>query len=204
MKNFILILITLLVSCKKRESKICNESTKEPYVMYEFIYRDCIKSTEFLNEKIQKTLKNEKISSNKDAIQYHKVTNQYLTYLNTTLEKLINITNQTEKDLYKNCEILDNKYVNEYFFSDKNDNSIVFISKLNEYKSEILKLELEDNFKKRFSSELNTDLGYFRDGKKIEYVSYVYKNSSLLSVLTHLKHKEKVILELENTYLNDN
>ena len=95
--------------------------------------------------------------------------------------------------------------INDFFFNGEkyNEKATEFITKLESYRTEILKLIDNENLTNRVRSELNTNYIQNREGKKFDYLNYMYKDLPLISVLSHMKYREKVIIEFENDFLKN-
>ncbi len=194
-KILILILLVIIYSCKQE-----NESN----VMYGFLNEDFVFSSEILKVEISENLKKDKIINNKSAKLFNNLTTEYLKYLNQTYSELTN-NSKIKEDWSYEGELSKKKYSNELFFIGEkySKKGTEFISKLEKYRTEILKLIENKNLAKRVNISLNTNYVLNREGKKINYLNYIYKDLPLISVLAHLKNKEKSILEFENEFLKN-
>ena len=194
-KLLFLFLLIIAYSCKQQ-----NESN----IMYGFLNEDFVFSSEILKIEIAKNLKKDKIINNKSAKLFNNLTNEYLKYLNQTYSELTNNPKIKEDPTYEG-ELSKKEYSNNFFFIGEkySKKGTEFISKLEKYRTEILKLITNKNLAKRVNITLNTDYVQNREGKKINYLNYIYKDLPLISVLAHLKNKEKSILEFENEFLKN-
>jgi hypothetical protein len=172
--------------------------------MYGFLNENFVFSSEILKVEIAENLKKDKIISNKSAKLYNNLTTEYLKYLSKIYYELTNNPKIKEDSSYEG-ELSKIEYSNKLFFIGEkySKKGTEFISKLEKYRVEILKLIANKNLAKRVNISLNTDFIYNREGKKINYLNYIYKDLPLISVLAHLKNKEKSILEFENEFLKN-
>ncbi|MFS4483452.1 hypothetical protein ACKGJY_10570 [Hyunsoonleella sp. 2307UL5-6] len=190
--NFLLLLI-ITCSCNKE-----NES----YSMYGLLNEEFIHSGEMLKVQIAENLMNDKLINNELARSYDSLTTEYLVYSNAIYSELINkVTDPGNYD----GELSKKEFINEFFFDGEkyNANATEFISRLENYKTEILELITDKNLERRVRLELNTDYVQNRKAKKFDYLNYMYKDLPLISVLSHMKYREKTIIELENDFLKN-
>ena len=193
MKNSLLVLFILVTSCKK---------SSETYSMYGLLNDEFTYSSRLLKEQISENLSQESLASDSSAILYHNLTDEYLVYLdNTATELLKKIDNSPDH----NEELLNNELINKFFFNGEhyNEKATEFISKMETYRTEILKLIENQNLAKRVITELDTDYILNREGKKLEYLNFLYKDAPLISVLSHMGYREKIIIEFENDFLKN-
>ncbi|WMI70097.1 hypothetical protein [Mangrovimonas sp. YM274] len=170
--------------------------------MYGLLIEESIQSTELLETQISEILKDEKLIEDEVAKSYDSLTTEYFKYLRKTYTELIgNIEDPTNY----NGEFSEKEPINEFFFNGEkyNLNGAEFISKLENYRTDILELIIDENLAKRVRKELNTDVVQNRDGKKFDYLNYMYQDLPLISVLAHMKNREKLIVELENDFLKN-
>lgn len=191
-----LLLLVIASSCKQET---------DPYSMYALLTEEFVYSSEMLKVQIAESLSNDKLINNESAKVYDSLTSEYITYLDKTYSELI--TNpKIEKDRSYDGEFSKKEYINDLFFAGEdeyNEKGTEFISKLEKYRTEILKLIKDKNLAKRVNATLNTMYIQNREGKKIKYLNYLYQDMPLISVLTHMKNKEKSILEFENDFLKN-
>lgn len=135
---------------------------------------------------------------------YDSLTTEYLNYLGNVSSKLINNPKIEQPSNYDG-EFSKKEYINEFFFDGEkyNQKGTEFIIKLEKYRTEILELINDKNLAKRVRSELNSNYVQNREGKKIEYLNYMYKDLPLISVLAHMKYREKTIVEFENDFIKN-
>jgi len=190
-----LLLLVIASSCKQ---------ANEPYSMYGLLNEEFVYSSEMLKVQIGESLSNEKLINNESAKVYDNLTSEYLAYLDKTYSELINHP-KIEKDRSYDDEFSKKEYINDLFFvgDEYNEKGTEFISKLEKYRTEILKLIKDGNLTKRVNVTLNTMYIQNREGKKIKYLNYLYQDMPLISVLAHMKNKEKSILEFENDFLKN-
>ncbi|TYC08433.1 hypothetical protein ES677_14475 [Bizionia gelidisalsuginis] len=190
-----LVLLVIASSCKQEN---------EPYSMYGLLNEEFVYSSEMLKVQIAESLSNDKLINNESAKVYDNLTSEYLAYLDRTYSELINHP-KIEKDRSYDGEFSKKEYINDLFFigDEYNEKGTEFISKLEKYRTEILKLIKDRNLTKRVNATLNTMYIQNREGKKIKYLNYLYQDMPLISVLTHMKNKEKSILEFENDFLKN-
>ena len=181
----------------------CNQEN-EPYFMYGLLNEEFVYSSEMLKVQIAESLSNDNLINNESAKVYDNLTSKYLAYLDKTYSELISHP-KIEKDRSYDGEFSKKKYINDLFFigDEYSEKGTEFISKLEKYRTEILKLIKDRNLKKRVNTTLNTMYIQNREGKKIKYLNYLYQDMPLISVLTHMKNKEKSILEFENDFLKN-
>jgi GldM N-terminal domain len=189
----LLLLLVITYSCKQEN---------EPYSMYGFLNEEFVYSSEMLKVQVAENLTNEKLINNESAIAYDTLTSDYLNYLDKTYSELFE---KIEIPADYNGELSKKKYVNELFFDESNYNEkgAEFISKMVKYRTEILNLIKDKNLAKRVEGTLSTMDIQNREGKKFKYLTYLYHDMPLISVLTHIKSKEKSILEFENEFLKN-
>jgi len=190
-----LLLLAILSSCEQK-----NDS----YSMYGLLNEEFAHSNGMLKAQIAENLKHEKLINDKLTKSYDSLTTRHLRYLSETYMELLNNVGIDQIYDYEG-ELSKIKYINEYFFDGENynKNGIQFISKLEKYRAEILILIKDKNLKKRVSSVLNTDFITTRDAEKVNYLNYMYKDFPLISVLTHMKNREKSIIEFENEFIKN-
>ena len=194
-KLLFLFLLVITYSCKQQ---------KESNIMYGFLNEEFVFSSEILKVEISENLKKDKIINNKSAKLFNSLTTEYLKYLNQIYSELTNNPKIKEDSSYEG-ELSKKEYSNKLFFigEEYSEKGTEFVSKLEKYRTEILKLIENKNLVKRVNISLNTDYILNREAKKINYLNYIYKDLPLISVLAHLKNKEKSILEFENEFLKN-
>ncbi len=172
--------------------------------MYGLLNEEFVHSSEMLKTQIAENLSNKKLINDKSAKLYDSLTTKYLKYLDNTSSEVIN-NPKIEQPTNYDVEFSKKEYINEFFFDEEkyNQNGTEFISKLEKYRTDILELITDKNLAKRVRSELNTDYVQNREGKKINYLNYMYKDLPLISVLAHMKYREKTIVEFENDFLKN-
>lgn len=170
--------------------------------MYGLLNDEFSYSSKLLKDQIIENLSQASLASDNSAIRYHNLTEEYLVYLDNTYSKLLkkvdNPTNYNEE--FSNKELINNFFFNGEHYNDK---ATEFISKLEAYRTEILKLIENENLANRVISELNIDYIQNREGKKLHYLNYMYKDASLISVMSHMRYREKIIIEFENDFLKN-
>ncbi|TBN04053.1 hypothetical protein EYD45_08570 [Hyunsoonleella flava] len=199
-----LLLLTIVYSCKtdsKTDLKP-DSDVNETYTMYGFLIEEFVHSSTMLKDQIAENLSNDKLLNDDTTQTYHSLTTEYLKYLDSVYWKLFDKIN----DQYDyNGELSNKELINEFFFNGEkyNEKATKFISKLESYRTEILKLITDKNLAERVRRELNTDSVQNREAKKFDYLNYMYKDLPLISVLSHMKYREKVIIEFENDFLKN-
>ncbi|WP_299436667.1 hypothetical protein [uncultured Maribacter sp.] len=190
-----LLLLVITSSCKHEN---------EPYSMYGLLIEEFVQSSEMLKTQIAENLANEKLKNNQLAKSYDSLTTEYLKYLDKIYSELINNPKIEQPPNYDG-EFSKKEYINEFFFDGEkyNQKGTEFISKLEKYRTEILKLITDKKLAERVNIILNTDYVLNREGKKFDYLNYMYKDLPLISVLAHMKNREKTIIEFENDFLKN-
>lgn len=170
--------------------------------MYGLMIEEFVHSSGMLKDQISENIANDSLINDKSAQLYHSLTTEYLNYLDNTYLELIN---KVEEPTDYNGELSNKELINDFFFNGEkyNDKATEFITKLESYRTEILKLIDNENLANRVRSELNTDYIQNREAKKFDYLNYMYKDLPLISVLSHMKYREKVIIEFENDFLKN-
>ena len=170
--------------------------------MYGLLNEEFVHSSEMLKAQIVENLVNEKLINDELAKSYDSLTTEYLNYLNETYFEL---TNKVIDPANYDGELSKKEFINEFFFDGEkyNEKATEFISKLEKYRTEILELITDKNLEERVSHILNTDYVLNREGKKYAYLNYMYKDLPLISVLAHMKNREKSIIEFENDFLKN-
>lgn len=194
MKKITLLFLLIIISSCKQEN--------ESYSMYGLMIEEFGHSSRMLKDQIAENISNDSLMNDKSAQLYHNLTTEYLKYLYNTYSELIN---KIEEPTDYNGELSNKELINDFFFNGEkyNEKATEFISKLESYRTEILKLIDNENLEKRVRSELNTDYIQNREAKKFYYLTYMYKDLPLISVLSHMKYREKVIIEFENDFLKN-
>jgi len=194
MKKITLLFLLIIISSCKQEN--------ESYSMYGLMIEEFVHSSRMLKDQIAENISNDSLMNDKSAQLYHNLTTEYLKYLYNTYSELIN---KIEEPTDYNGELSNKELINDFFFNGEkyNEKATEFISKLESYRTEILKLIDNENLEKRVRSELNTDYIQNREAKKFYYLTYMYKDLPLISVLSHMKYREKVIIEFENDFLKN-
>jgi hypothetical protein len=194
MKNTLILLILILFSCNsiKENENLCEVTNK-------ILIKENSKYNAYLSENIKSIiLKNEE---NLDVLKFEDLTNSYLEYLS-----------KIDTEISKNST--------EFFFENDNYSSKgkEFINKTKTYKTEIEKLVLNENLKKRINLVLNTndikmpensneiaennETSEIKPGKiYVKYLDYYYKGFSKSQSTTFLLNKKKSILEIENEFI---
>ena len=192
-KITLLLLITITFSCKQEN---------EPYSMYGLLIEEFIQSKEILKTQIAENLSSEKLINDEVAKSFDSLTSEYLNYLETTH---LELTSKVENPKNYDSNLFKKNLVNDFFFDGEeyNQKGTEFISKLETYRADILELISNENLANRTRSILDTRYVQNREGKKIEHLNYFYKDMPLISVLAHMKNREKSILELENDFLKN-
>ena len=194
MKRIIFLLLLIITYSCKQES--------ENYYMYGLLNEEFVRSSAMLKEQIAANLVNEKIINDKSAKLYDSLTTEYLKYLDKTYSDLVN---KIEDPTYYGGEFSKNEFTNVFFFNGEEytPKSTEFISKLEKYRTEILKLIINKNLAERVNAELNTLNIQTSEGKTFKYLNYIYKDLPLISVIAHMKNREKTIVEFENDFLKN-
>ena len=194
MRNTLIFLILILFSCNsnKENENLCEVTNK-------ILIKENSKYNEYLSENIKSIiLKNEE---NFDVLKFEDLTNSYLEYLS-----------KIDIEISKNST--------EFFFENDNYSSKgkEFINKTKTYKTEIEKLVLNENLKKRINLVLNTndinmpensndiaesnETSEIKPGKiYVKYLDYYYRGFSKSQSTTFLLNKKKSILEIENEFI---
>lgn len=190
-----LLLFVILYSCKQE-----NES----FSMYGILNDEFVTSREILKIQIEENLTSKKLINNESAKTYDDLTSEYLNYLDKTYSEIINNPEIKKPDNYHG-EFSKKEYINDFFILKDNYNKkgIEFISKMEKYRTEILKLIKDKNLAKRAKETLNTMYIRNHEGMKINYLNYYYQDRPLISVLAHMKHRENSIIEMENDFLKN-
>lgn len=195
MKKPFFLLLIIIFSCQQE-----NES----FVTYEFLHQEFEYSTRTIRSQIAENLKKEKLIKNELANVYDSLTSQYLDYLDKTYSELLN---DLKPEYYENShkQLSKTKFSNELFFVnyEYSEKGADFVSKMKNYRIEILKLVDNENLEDRINFLLQTKDVTTRNAKKIKYLNYHYKDLPLISVLTYIKHKENSIVLLENDFLKN-
>lgn len=194
MKKITLLFLMIIISSCKQEN--------ESYSMYGLMIEEFVHSSGMLKDQIAENISNDSLINDKSAQLYHSLTTEYLKYLDNTYSKLIN---KIKEPTDYNGELSNKELINDFFFYGEkyNEKATEFITKLENYRTEILKLIDNENLANRVRSELNTDYIQNREAKKFEYLNYMYKDLPLISVLCHMKYREKTIIEFENDFLKN-
>ncbi|GGG46679.1 hypothetical protein [Bizionia arctica] len=209
MKHILFLLsFVILYSCKtdsKAELKAGSEESFA-YDMYGLLIEEFNANNEIMKEQISDILYNKNLIEDNNAKIYDSLTTQYVAYLDNTYSELINHP-KTDPSYYGG-ELSKIEYTNNFFFNgeDYSETGTEFISKMDNYRTEILKLVKDQNLKRRINNMLTTTLDSSirtRDGQLIKALDYFYKDMPLISVLTRIKNKERSILEFENDFLKN-
>ena len=158
MKKITLIFLLIIISSCKQGN--------EPYSMYGLLIEEFVHSNGMLKDQIDENFSNENLINDKSSQLYHNSTTEYLNYLDRTYSELINKI----KDPHDyNGELSDIELVNSFFFNGEeyNEKATEFVSKLENYRTEISNLIVNKNLVKRVLSELNTDYVLNRERKEI-------------------------------------
>lgn len=191
----IIILSTLVfASCNSK-----NESGKISELTYLMLIKENNKYSTYLLENIQAKIQKDK--ENDVVLKYDSLTKEYLNYLV-----------EVETELSKNSS--------EIFF--KNDTysnkGKEFIEETKKYKTEIEKLVVDENLRKRINLTLNTnnvqmpenvnevaennENNDMKIGKSyFRYLDYYYKEFSNNQCSAFLSNKKRAILEIENEFV---
>nr|WP_321230903.1 hypothetical protein [uncultured Psychroserpens sp.] len=190
-----LLLLVITYSCKQEN---------DPYFMYGLLNSEFDNSIEILKVQIAESLLNDKLINNESVKKYDSLTTEYIKYLDKTYSDLISRP-KIKKDENHDLEFSKKKYINDLFFAENEytEKGTEFISKMNNYRTGILELIKDKNLAKRVKLTLNTKNITNVEGKKIDYLNYIYQDKPLISVLTFMKNKEKSILEFENDFLKN-
>ncbi|SFZ95199.1 GldM N-terminal domain-containing protein [Flaviramulus basaltis] len=171
--------------------------------MYGLLNEQLVEFNEILKAQISENLKKDKLTENESAKLYHTLTKEYLMYLDGIYSQLINNPKIEIPTDYEG-EISKKEYSNDFFFNGEkySENGAKFISKMENYRIEILKLVRDKNLGKRINVTLNSTDITGRNGK-IKYLDYFYKDAPLISVLAHIRQKENSVIEMENDFIKN-
>ena len=190
----ILIILTLF-SCNSKNESECE-------VVYEILIKENKKYNDYLSENIKNLILQNQ--DNHDILKFENLTNNYLKYLSEIDAEIS--TNSTE-----------------LFF--KNDNysskGKEFINKTKTYKTELEKLVITENLKKRINLVLNTndvqkpkkanevaennETSEIKIGKTyFRYLDYYFRGFSKSQSSAFLMNKKRSILEIENEFIQTN
>ncbi len=194
----VLLLFIIICSCKTDVEK------NDHYSMYVMLIDEFTYSNGILQEQITESLTNRKLTDISSVKTYDSLTKQYLNYLDKTYSGLISSSNIKSQEDYSK-EFSKTEHINDLFFvgNDYGKVGTEFITQMDNYRNEIIKLIDNKNLAKRINGILDTRDITNREGKKVKHLNYQYKDMPLVSVLTFLKHKEKCVLEFENEYLKN-
>lgn len=194
-KTTFLLLLVITYSCKQEN---------DPYFMYGLLNSEFDNSSEILKVQIAESLLNDKLINNESVKKYDSLTTEYIKYLDKTYSDLIS-SPKIKKDENHDLEFSKIEYINDLFFAENEytEKGTEFTSKMNNYRTGILELIKDKNLAKRVKLTLNTKNIRNGEGKKIDYLNYIYQDKPLIGVLTFMKNKEKSILEFENDFLKN-
>lgn len=194
MKKIKLLFLLIIISSCKQEN--------ESYAMYGLMIEEFVHSNAMLESQILNNISNDFLINDNSAQLYHSLTTQYLAYLDNVYLELIR---KIESPTNYSGEISNKEFINVFFFKGEkyNEKATEFIIKLDSYRTDILKLIDNENLANRIRAELKTDYIQNREGEKIDYLNYIYKDLPLISVLSHMKYRKKVIIEFENDFLKN-
>lgn len=182
MKKLLIIIIFILVSCEHRLS------LEEKY---EITYGLQIEENNKIDKILLENIKN-KISESKDFEINHKLniydslSNEYYNYL-TVIEKEIKLKGD---DLF--------------FKNDKQSKKgIEFVLKSKKYKSEIEKLIISENLKKRINFIFGMNDVVNKDNYSLNYLDYYFKGFPKIQSSSYINGKKRSVLEFENEFIDE-
>ncbi len=194
-KYILLIFIVAFISCKEEE---------KPYMMYGFLQEQLHLSSNILRDQISETIANHNLTDESIVKEYDSLTKEYLLYLEKTHSELTSHINGVQATISVG-ELSEIKHGNNYFFEGENysKKGAEYIYKMENYRTVILDLVDNENLRNRINLTLSTSDIINRDADTIKYLNWFYRDMPLISILTHLKHQEKTILEIENDFLKN-
>ena len=196
MRKLAILLVLIISSCNSKNESNSSELT------YLILTKENTKYNSYLSENIKNGI--EKHKNNSEIINYDNFTKDYLDYLSSVEDEI----SKNKTDIFFEKDNYSNK-------------GKEFIKKTEFYKTEIEKLVVSENLKKRINLVLNTnDVGIGTDGKQIaennesgemkvniiyiKYLNYYYSQLSNNQTLSFLSSKKRAILEMENEYILQN
>ncbi|WP_396591550.1 hypothetical protein [Allomuricauda sp. R78024] len=203
MRKLLLTLFTffLIFSCNQERN---NENDNSDFATYGLLTEELYTLNVLLKEQIINELDNGYLEDNDLHHIYDSLTTEYVALLDITSEALLNKVDVETPTDYSG-DFSNPKYINDYFFDGQTYNSkaIQFIKNTNTYRTELLKLVENENLASKIEFILQTHDPEMRNGEKVKYLNYYYKDMPLIGVIAYINHKKSSILELELEYLKN-
>jgi len=203
MRGFFLTILSISVvySCNEEKN---NEKDNNNFAGYGLLTEELNTLNFLLKEQIIKELEDGYPEETNSHHIYDSLTTEYIAELDITSETLLNKVNiETPTDYYG--DFSNPEYINDYFFDGLKYNSkaVRFIQNTNTYRNELLKLVENKNLASKIEFILQTHDPEMRNGEKIKYLNYYYKDMPLIGVIAYINHKKSSILQLELEYLKN-
>ena len=203
MKYTLLILLILLIACDSKEQTEFPRLNSD-YVLYGLMIEKYSNSTHTIEEEMYSVINKNDMSSLKDAEKYDSLTVEYKLYLESVFQKILeNATTNSEMDYSGD---LSNKSITNdlFFFNDTiNNYGNEFLIKQEEYRLEILPFVKNNQLKQRINLLLTSDEATDRNGYKINYLEYHFRDIPPIAVMFYIKYMQNSIVSFENDYFKN-
>ena len=191
------------MSCDSKEQ---NEFPRlnSDYVLYGLMIEKYSSSTHSIEDEMYSVINKNDLSSLKNAEKYDSLTIDYKLYLENVFQKILeNATTNSEMDY--SGDLSNKSITNDLFFSKDtiNDYGNEFLTKQEKYRLAILTLVENSQLKNRIDLLLTSDDSADRNGYKINYLEYHFRDIPPIAVMFYIKYMQNSIVSFENEYFKN-
>lgn len=203
MKYTLLILLILLIACDSKDQTEFPRINSD-YVLYGLMIEKYSNSTHIIEEGMYSVINKNDMSSLKDAEKYDSLTIEYKLYLESVFQKILeNATTNSEMDY--SGDLSNKSITNDLFFSKDtiNDYGNEFLTNQEKYRLAILTFVENSQLKNRINLLLTSDDSADRNGYKINYLEYHFRDIPPIAVMFYIKYMQNSIVSFENDYFKN-
>ncbi|MCG2419396.1 hypothetical protein K8089_10205 [Aequorivita sp. F47161] len=203
MKYSSLILLILLIACDSKEQTELPKVNSD-YVLYGLMIEKYSSSTQSIEDEMYSVINKNDLSKLKNAEKYDSLTIEYKLYLESVYQKILEDAT-TDLEMDYNQDLSNKSITNNMFFSNDiiNDYGNEFLTKLEEYRLAILPFVENNQLKYRINLLLTTDDASDRNGYKINYLEYHFRDIPPIAVMFYIKYIQNSIISFENEYFKN-
>lgn len=174
------------------------------YVLYGLMIEKYSSSTHSIEDEMYSVINKNDLSSLKNAEKYDSLTIDYKLYLENVFQKILeNATTNSEMDY--SGDLSNKSITNDLFFSKDtiNDYGNEFLTKQEKYRLAILTYVENSQLKNRINLLLTSDDSSDRNGYKINYLEYHFRDIPPIAVMFYIKYMQNSIVSFENEYFKN-
>lgn len=199
----IILFLALTISGCNSKDKTNNKDRNETYAIYGIMVGKYSSSNVLLQNEIYATINKFDIVENKEARIYDSLTVRYYKYLESIFHRIEDAAMFDLPTDYTG-ELSNEKLINDLFFERDNSSSLgkEYLSKREEYKTQILNLVKNDKISYQISNFFKDD-EEIRSQGKLSHLDFYFKDIPPIGVMAYLKYIQHSILEFENEFVKN-